>query len=363
MTPSVETGRLSDEMLGGYADVVALAEGAHSTVHSAVEQQTGRTVALKVLNVDGATPRELEAFARESAVLAVLSTHPNIVTMYRSFPLSDGRPVLVLELCRESLAQRLTREGSLPVAEAVAMAVKLCGALETAHRGDVLHRDVRPENILITEYGEPALADFGVARLRTSVPATAELFEFPGPHAAPELLLAQEASEATDVYGLASTLYQMLTGAPPMVAYSGESTAETILRILRDPPRPIERHDVPYALSDLVLWALAKDPAQRPPGSAWFAEELARIESRSNWGRTASLIREPADPVRTPGPLRHAVRLTRQAGRAQVPARQAAGPPPAPEPLPPVPAARASWWRWPALRGRLRALAGRRRHR
>lgn len=345
MAPTVETGRLPDEMFGGYADVAALAGGAHSTVHRATERATGRVVALKVLDVDGVTPRELEAFARESAVLSVLSAHPNIVTMYDSFALPDGRPVLALELCRESLATRLAREGTIPVAEAVAMTVKLCGALETAHRGDVLHRDVRPENILITEFGEPALADFGLARLRSSAPAPAELLGFPGPHVAPELLLGQEATAAADVYGLASTLYQMLTGTPPMVAFTGESTAETILRILRDPPRPIERAEVPFALSDLVLWALAKEPGQRPPGLAWFAEELARIESRSSWDHTASLIREPVNEVATPRSLRHAVRITRRSERAaEARSRTAPIPPPAPAPLPPAPVARARQW-------------------
>ena len=281
-----------------------LAGGEHSTVYRATELATGRSVALKVVNVEDISPRELEAFARESAVLSALSAHPNIVTMYGSFVLPDGRPVLVLELCVGSLARRLADHGPMSVPDAVAMAVKLAGALETAHRGGVLHRDVRPENVLITEYGEPALADFGVARLRSSTPAALELFDFPGPHVAPELLLGQEATAATDVYGLASTLYQMLTGAPPLAAFAGETPSATILRILRDPARPIERADVPYALSDLLLWGLAKEPAQRPPSLAWFAEELARIESRSSWNHTTSLIREPSTEVDTPAASR-----------------------------------------------------------
>lgn len=317
MTPNTQTGELTGEVFGGYADVVALSGGAHSTVHRATERATGRPVALKVLNVADATPREMEAFARESAVLSTLSAHPNIVTMYDSFLTEDGRPVLVLELCAGSLAERLASDNPPSVREAVAMTVKLAGAVETAHRAGVLHRDIRPENVLITEYGEPALADFGVARLRSSVPATAELFDFPGEHVAPELLLGQDAGEATDVYGLASTLYEMLTGAPPMAAFAGEKTAATILRILRDPARPVDRADVPFALSDLLLWALAKEPGQRPPSMAWFAEELARIEARNDWSRTATLIRDPKNQVGSPALLRHQVRLRGGIGRSR----------------------------------------------
>jgi len=98
VTPNAQTGELTGELFGGYTDVVALSGGVHSTVHRATERATGRPVALKVLNVADATPREMEAFARESAVLSTLSAHPNIVTMYDSFSTEDGRPVLVLEM-------------------------------------------------------------------------------------------------------------------------------------------------------------------------------------------------------------------------------------------------------------------------
>jgi serine/threonine protein kinase len=286
----------------GYRDVRLLRTGRQSSVYRAVELASGRPVALKAVNPGGAAPRELEAFARESAVLAALSAHPNILTMYDSFVL-DARPVLVLELCPQSLADRLAGKQVPDVPDAVATAIKLCGALETAHSGGVLHRDVRPEHVLITEYAEPALADFGVARLRGTAPPVADLFDFPGPHVAPELLLGQEATAATDVYGLASTLYEMLCGTPPHAAYAGEAPAATILRVLRDPVRPIERAGVPYALSDLVLWAMAKEPGQRPPSLAWFAEELAGVETHNGWPRTAALIREPARQVAVPEPL------------------------------------------------------------
>lgn len=304
MEPRIPAASPLREVLDGYVDVTALAHGRYSTVYRATELATGRRVALKVLDVEGVTPRELEAFAREIAVLNSLSAHPHILTLYGSFRTPDGRPVLALELCREALADRLHGAGLASSREAVAVAVKLAGALETAHRGGVLHRDVRPANVLITEYGEPALTDFGVARLRTAPPASSELFDFPSEHVAPELLLGLEATEASDVYGLASTLYELLAGTPPLAAYAGERPAATILRILRDPARPVARDDIPVGLNDLLLWALAKEPEQRPPSMAWFAEELMRIESLGDWTHTPSLIREPATPVREPAPAR-----------------------------------------------------------
>lgn len=286
---------VSSEVLAGFSDVALLGAGRRSTVYRAIEEGTRRPVALKVLGTDGATPAALEAFARESAVLAALGGHPHIVTLYRTMG-DPARPVLVLELCRGSLAARL-RHGRVPVAEAVAVGVRIAGALETAHSAGVLHRNVSAANVLLTEFGEPALADFAIARLHDAGIPAAELLDLPGPHVAPELLLGQAADERTDVYGLAATLYEVLAGRPPFVEMDGEPAAATILRILRDPPRPLL--GVPLELADLIGWGLAKEPADRPPSAAWFGDELRRVQTRQGWLRTALLIREAAEPVST----------------------------------------------------------------
>jgi hypothetical protein len=330
----------ADEDFAGYSDIVPVHAGLHSGVFHAREDVSGRPVALKVLTVDGVTPRGMESFARESAILAAISAHPNIVTLYRSYRLADGRPVLVLERCGGSLADWM-RDGKRPATDqSVSIAIKIAGALETAHRGGVLHRDVRPANILLTEFGEPALSDFGVARLRSTAPAPAELFDFPSVHVAPELMMGSEASAATDVYGLASSLYELLAGQPPLAAYQGESPAATILRILRDPARPIVRDDVPIELSDLVLWGLAKDPADRPPSVMWFAEELGRIEAQNGWPRTRIMVREPERPVTAAPVRRHSVSVRPPGGRPvpppAAPDQPVAGPPPAPPTAPPA---------------------------
>jgi serine/threonine protein kinase len=276
----------------GFSEFSRIGTGTRSSVYRARELATGRFVALKVLDLREVSASALDSFTRQAAVLGALGTHPNIVTLYRSLRLPDGRPVLVLELCVGSVADRLSGGRSIAPPEAVSLGIKIAGALETAHHGGVLHRDVRPQNILVTEFGEPALSDFGIATLHYPH-ASAGLYEFAGPHAAPELLEGGAPSEATDVYGLASTLYELLAGRSAFRAYEAEPAASVILRILRDRAAPISDGTIPLALSDLLLWGLAKDPGGRPPSMAWFTTELAHIESSEGWQRTPKLVAEP----------------------------------------------------------------------
>ena len=281
----------------GFGDVTEIGTGSLATVYRAREHDTGRWVALKLLNVRDASPRALESFQRESVALGALSSHPNIVTLFRSFPSADSRPVLVLELCAGSVADQ-ARAGGMPVAEAMSIGIKVAGALETAHRAEILHRDVKPQNILLTEFGEPALADFGVAMLQASAQTTAGLFDFTTLHAAPELLEGGATSPATDVYELASTLYQLIAGQSAFRSFDGESPASVILRILRDPVQPLIAADVPMALSDLLVAAMSKEKEQRPPTAAEFADALGQIEISQGWPRTQFLVR---DQVAQPG--------------------------------------------------------------
>jgi serine/threonine protein kinase len=277
----------------GFTDIAEIGIGSLATVYRAREVGTNRLVALKLLNVRDASPRAIESFERESIALGAVSSHPNIVTLYRSFRAADGRPVLVLELCRGAISDRTVDGQGLGVAEVVSLGIKIAGALETAHRAEILHRDVKPQNILITEFGEPALADFGVAMLQSSTQTTAGLFDFTTLHAAPELLEGGETSAATDVYELASSIYQLIAGKSAFRAYDGESPASVILRILRDPVQPLVNAHVSTQLSDLLVYAMSKDKDSRPPTAAEFAAELATVEAEQGWPRTQFLIRDP----------------------------------------------------------------------
>ena len=219
-----------------------------------------------------------------------MSHHPNIVTLYRPTATPDGRPVFVLELCRGSLSEQLRRDGPLNASDVTRVGIKIAGALETAHRRGFLHRDMKPQNILVTQFGEPALGDFGGAALQASAQATAGVFGFTTLHAAPEILQGQHLSPATDVYGLASTMYQLLSGQAPFAAFDNEAPASVILRIIRDSVRPLRSDAIPLGLSDLLEAALAKDPGRRPQRAAGFATALAEVEVANGWPQTTCLV-------------------------------------------------------------------------
>jgi serine/threonine protein kinase len=277
-------------ILPGYQDAVEIGGGAFASVYRAVEIDTGRPVALKILKVDSVHPHLAETFSREMQALARVSDHPNIVTLYRPLATPDGRPVLVLELCRESLAQQVRRAGPLTAPAATTVGIKIAGALETAHRHGFLHRDMKPQNVLVTQFGEPALGDFGVAALQASAQATAGVFGFTTLHAAPEMLEGHHLSAAADVYGLASTMYQFLTGLAPFAAFNNEAPASVILRIIRDPVRPLRAADIPIGLSDLLEAALSKDPGHRPGSAVEFADALVAVEAAAGWPRTSYVV-------------------------------------------------------------------------
>jgi hypothetical protein len=274
----------------GYANVSELASGAFATVYRAVELGTGRPVALKVLRVADTSPHLVEVFEKELGALALLSNHPNVTTLYGTFLTPEGRPVLVLELCRESLAHRVRQSGPLSAGEVVQVGIKIAGALETAHRSGLLHRDMKPQNILVSQFDEPVLADFGVATLQAQAQSTEGVFGFTTLHAPPEALEGLPLSPSTDIYGLASSMYQLLVGRGPFSSYEGEAPASVILRILRDPAPRAPANDVPVALGDLIENALAKDPAKRPQTAGDFAESLREIEAVTGWAQTPYVV-------------------------------------------------------------------------
>ncbi len=287
-----------------------------SEVFCAVEISTGRPVALKMLKVESAQPAMLDAFAEEVRVLGAVSSHPNVVTLYRTVTTAAGRPTLVLELCRGSLAEQLRSVGPLTSRDVLALGIKLAGALETAHRAGFLHRDVKPEAVLLTQFGEPVLSDFGVAVLHGAANGPRDGFAADLVYAAPEALEDRPLSPATDVYGLAATLYEALSGRGPFVVYEGESPASVILRILRDPVAPLRGDDLALGLAELLEVSLAKEPGIRPTTAADFAAALAAVEAERGWPATPYVVwGEAAQPL---------------LGASPVPSHKAPGPAPSP---------------------------------
>src|SRR3954452_10256280 len=269
-----------------FTDVRLVRAGSRFTIYEGREVGSNRTLAIKVPDGSGSSPWLYEVAEHEAAVLALVGAHPHIVTLYQRITLDDGRPALLLERCPGTLYDAVhSDEDAMSVREGVAIGIKLAGALETLHRRGVLHCDLRPRTVLVTEWGEPVLGGFDEAVDMDSLGTRPPMHNLT-PHTAPELLEGSEPSPASDVYGLASTLYELAAGRAAFRAYVGESPASVIVRVLSSRAQPVVAPQVPLELTDLISWAMAPDPANRPPSPAWLAEELGRIEMRQDWPRT-----------------------------------------------------------------------------
>ena len=215
----------------GLADPVQVGRGGSGAVYRARQPGLNRVVAVKVLStvLDQAGR---DRFDREAYAMGTVAGHPNIVQVFTTGTTDTGRPYLVMPFVEGgSLADRVP----VPWQYAVHYAVRLCGALETAHRAGVLHRDVKPSNVLISQFGEPLLADFGIARVSGGFETSEGLISASIPYAAPEILEGRPATPAADVYSLAATAFCAIAGSPPFAAGRDEAMVSLYLRITRDP--------------------------------------------------------------------------------------------------------------------------------
>ncbi len=206
----------------GFVEAKEIGRGGFGIVYRCREVALDRIVAVKVLTSDlGAD--NLERFLREQRAMGQLSGHPNIVNVLQVGATESGRPYLVMQYHpRDSLDALIRRSGPLHWHDALELGVKLSGALETAHRLGIAHRDVKPANILLTEFGEPQLTDFGIARIRGGFEtATGEVTGSPA-FTAPEILSGRTPTAASDVYSLAATVFCALTGHAAFERRSGE---------------------------------------------------------------------------------------------------------------------------------------------
>jgi hypothetical protein len=282
---------LANTVLGGRYELIELiGEGTFGRVYRGFDRRLERPVAVKVIKPWWAEdPVWLERFAREARTLARVS-HAGIVQIFDVEPSADS-PYYVAELIEGgSLADRL-RRGPLPPAEAVDIAEQLCRALAEAHSQHVIHRDVKPANILLGADGRVKVGDFGVARLAdgSSHGAAATAIGTPR-YMSPEQASGARISAASDVYGVGVVLYEMLTGRPPFL---GDSAVEVAVRHLNDPPPPLPA-GVPPELEAVVRRALAKDPDDRFPDGAAMADALAAMPARALRSGAGALAAPPA---------------------------------------------------------------------
>lgn len=258
---------------GRYRLTRQLGSGGMGWVYQAQDELLDRLVALKFLAPDQVT--NSTRFLREAQVVAGL-THPHIVTLFDAGK-ADGWHYLILEFVPgQTLAQLLQkRNHALSVTEAVDLIRPLLAALAYAHARGVIHRDIKPQNIMVTPNGRVKLTDFGLALAteQTRLTTNSGLMGTPL-YLAPECIQGQPASPQSDLYAVGVVLYELLTGKPP---FQGQNTASTLIEILNTavPPPSVSQAGIPAHLEDLVLQLLAKEPAQRPESAQAVLETLA----------------------------------------------------------------------------------------
>jgi serine/threonine protein kinase len=256
---------------GRYRATAELGAGGMGTVYRAYDERLRREVAIKTILLERTGQESLERFFHEARAVGALA-HPNIVAVY-DMDVADGTPYLVLELAPGgSLKQRIDR-GGLDAATVRSVGIQMALALEAAHARGILHRDVKPANILETEPGTFKLADFGIAKLPDSTLTMTGMFLGSPAYAAPESIGCGQFSPASDMYSLGATLYELLAGEPPYGR--GAGLASIIAKAVEDGPPSLAQHPgVPPDLAELIRAALATDPAARPSAAA-FAHALA----------------------------------------------------------------------------------------
>lgn len=265
--------------LPGFSHIHILGSGGFADVFLYEQNMPRRQVAVKVMLSEVVNDTVRQMFQAEANLMAQLSSHPSILTVYQASVASDGRPFLVMELCSAALSQRYRSE-RLPVAEVLRIAVRIGSAIETAHRAGVLHRDIKPSNILLTAYGHPVLSDFGIAAT-LSESDDREAVGMSIPWSAPEVLMDETAGTvASEVWAYAATVYSLLAGRSPFEA-PGESnkSSDLISRINRAKPQPIDRGDVPQSLERVLQRAMSRKPESRPSTVLELVHELQAVET------------------------------------------------------------------------------------
>lgn len=281
--PGFRAGRLLG--MGGFADVFLY-----------TQELPRRSVAVKVLLAGSLSDDIRMRFRAEADLMATLSHHPSIVTVFQADVAPDGRPYLVMEYCsRPGLGQRYRAE-RMSVPEVLRIGVRLASAVETAHRAGILHRDIKPANVLVTDFGWPALTDFGIAA--TTGWSTGTAIGMSIPWSPPELLAEHPNGDVrSDVYSLAATVYSLLAGRSPFEIPGGPNTAaDLIARIERSPLPPTGRPDVPDSLQAALARAMDRVPTRRFHSALAFARALQAVEAHLNLPLTPLDLPDDADP-------------------------------------------------------------------
>jgi hypothetical protein len=249
-----------------YTDLTEIGRGGYSVVYRAFSPGFNREVAVKVFEGHVTNDDLRRRFQRECQVIGTLGDHPHVVSVFDSGFTAEGQPYLVMAYCGGgSFGQRLAGQGPRPPAEAAVVGIAIADALDAAHERGIVHRDVKPQNVLLTGYGVVALADFGVA---TGPAGDFRSFAATPGYVAPEVVLGDgTGGPEADVYSVGATMYALLTGGPPIRPDIGETDDAYLIRSAESPVPPLPP-GVPAALGRIVLQCLRKEPYNRPSSAA-----------------------------------------------------------------------------------------------
>ncbi|HMG45170.1 MAG TPA: serine/threonine-protein kinase [Acidimicrobiales bacterium] len=336
--------------ISGFRALSPLGYGPTSTIYSAQADALGRWVALTVYTTALPNERAQRRFDRSFEVARRLGAHPHIVTMLESGLTFERQPYVATEIYeRGTLQTRVEGRQPQSIDDVLHMGVQLAGALETAHRAEVVHGGIHPARVLLSNEGEPALADLGLVPLvdRGGLAALVSPMSF---HAPPEVLEARPVIPATDVYALASTLYAALAGRAPYQRGDDDTTAALLVRILQHDVPPLGRSDVPGSLEETLRRALRSEPEDRQARALAFARELQSCQKELGLPVSQPIVLDVAASIRLASDASTEPRLavapvvepappSQPMQRVFVPAPEepdAAAPEPTPAPAPPV---------------------------
>ncbi|MHA7269318.1 serine/threonine-protein kinase [Arthrobacter sp. HLT1-20] len=279
-------------VLPGYRFVSVLGSGGFSDVYLYEQDRPRRKVAVKVLTADLLTSGARASFESEANLMAQLSAHPYIVTIFEAEITESGHSYLAMEYCSRPSLDMQYRQGRFSADKALEIGIQVASAVETAHRAGIAHRDIKPANILVTDYNRPALTDFGISGTMDAVQADGGGMSIPW---SPPESFGSGATDGikVDIWALGATIYTLLAGHSPFVIPGADnSQRELISRIHAAPLAALGRADIPQALELVLATAMAKSPASRYSSAKDFARALMRIQADMNLSVTPFEVQE-----------------------------------------------------------------------
>lgn len=266
----------------GFCDARVIGRGGFGVVYRCSQRDLERDVAVKVLTAD-LSDDDRRRFVREQHAMGRLSGHPNIISLLQAGATSSGCPYIVMPYHRlGSLDGQLRRGVSIEWVEVLRLGVKLAGALDTAHQLGILHRDVKPANVLLTEYGEPQLSDFGIAHYSGGFETEKDMISGSLAFTAPEIFRGEEPTPASDVYSLGATMFCLISGRSAFARRNGEGMPSQVLRITSQPVPICDLKDVPDDVGLLIKLSMSGNPQERPVTAEMMGELIQKVQHQNN---------------------------------------------------------------------------------